>query len=41
MMDMMVPKQCPLVFPVKVGWRRSKTFGSEEIRGEKWSKEGS
>jgi hypothetical protein len=34
-----VPRQCPLVLLVKVGWRRGKTFGSEEsteiIAGEK------
>jgi hypothetical protein len=34
-----VPRQSPLVLLVKVGWRRGKTFGSEEsteiIAGEK------
>jgi hypothetical protein len=34
-----VPRQCPLVFLVKVGWRRGKTFGSEGGRDYKWSKE--
>jgi hypothetical protein len=35
---MKVPRQCPLVLLVKVGWRGGKTFGSEEGRDEKWSK---
>jgi hypothetical protein len=34
-----VSKQFPLVLLVKVVWRGSKTFGSEEGRDERWSKE--
>jgi hypothetical protein len=34
-----VSKQFPLVLLVKVVWRGSKTFGSEEDRDERWSKE--
>jgi hypothetical protein len=34
-----VPKQCPLVLLVKVAWKGGKTFGCEESRNEKWSKE--
>jgi hypothetical protein len=30
-----VPRQCLLVFLVKVGWRGSKTFGDEEGRDKK------
>jgi hypothetical protein len=31
-----VPRQCPLVLLVKVGWRGGKTFGCEEgiVKGE-------
>jgi hypothetical protein len=28
--SMKVPRQCPLVLLVKVGWRGGKTFGCEE-----------
>jgi hypothetical protein len=28
-----VPRQCPLVLLLKVGWRVGKTFGCEEIIG--------
>jgi hypothetical protein len=28
-----VPRQCPLVLPVKVGWEGGKTFGSGDGRG--------
>jgi hypothetical protein len=31
---MKVPRQCPLVLLVKVGWSGSKTFGCEEGRDE-------
>jgi hypothetical protein len=31
---MKVPRQCPLVLLVKVGWRGGKTFGCEEGRDE-------
>jgi hypothetical protein len=27
---MKFPRQCPLVLPVKVGWREGNTFGCEE-----------
>jgi len=33
---MKVPRQCPLVLLVKVGWRVGKTFGCEEGRDERW-----
>jgi hypothetical protein len=36
---MKVPRQCPLVLLVKVGWRGGKTFGCEEGIGERWSRE--
>jgi hypothetical protein len=36
---MKVPRQCPLVLLVKVGWRGDKTFGCEEGRDEMWSRE--
>jgi hypothetical protein len=36
---MKVPRQCPLVLLVKVGWRGGKTFGCEEGRDERWSRE--
>jgi hypothetical protein len=36
---MKVPRQCPLVFLVKEGWRGGKTFGCEEGRDERWSRE--
>jgi hypothetical protein len=32
---MKVPRQCPLVLLVKVGWREGKTFGYEEDMGER------
>jgi hypothetical protein len=35
---MKVPRQCPLVLLVKLGWGGGKTFGSEEGRDKKWSK---
>jgi hypothetical protein len=31
---MKVPRQCPLVLLIKVGWRGGKTFGCEEGIGE-------
>jgi hypothetical protein len=34
-----VPRQCPLVLLVKVGWRRCKTFPYEEGIDERWSRE--
>jgi hypothetical protein len=34
-----VPRQCPLVLLVKVGWRGGKTFGGEEDIDERWSRE--
>jgi hypothetical protein len=34
-----VPTQCPLVLLVKVGLRGGKTFGSEESKVGKWSKQ--
>jgi hypothetical protein len=36
---MKVPRQCPFVLLVKVVWREGKTFGSEEGRDKRWSKE--
>jgi hypothetical protein len=36
---MKVPRQCPFVLLVKVGWRGGKTIGSDEGRDEQWSKE--
>jgi hypothetical protein len=36
---MKVPRQCPLVLLVKVGWRGGKTFGCEEGIDERWSRE--
>jgi hypothetical protein len=36
---MKVPRQCPLVLLVKVGWGGGKIFGSEEGRDERWSRE--
>jgi hypothetical protein len=36
---MKVPRQCPLVLLVKVGWRGGKTFGCEEVMGERWGRE--
>jgi hypothetical protein len=36
---MKVPKQCPLVLLIKVGWRGGKTFDFEEDRDERWSRE--
>jgi hypothetical protein len=36
---MKVPRQCPFVLLVKVCWKGGKTFGSEEARDERWSKE--
>jgi hypothetical protein len=38
-MTMKVPRQCPLVLLVKLGWRGGKTFGCEEGIGERWSRE--
>jgi hypothetical protein len=38
---MKIPRQCPLVLLIKVGWRGDKTFGSEEGRDKNWSKESS
>jgi hypothetical protein len=38
-MAMKVPRQCPLVLLVKVGWKRGKTFGFEEGLYERWSRE--
>jgi hypothetical protein len=38
-MAMKVPKQCPLVLLVKVGWRGGKTFGREEGIDERRSRE--
>jgi hypothetical protein len=38
---MKVPRQCPLVFQVKVGWRGDTTFGCKEGRDEMWSRESS
>jgi hypothetical protein len=32
---MKVPRKCPLVLLVKVGWRGDKTFGYEEGMGER------
>jgi hypothetical protein len=32
---MKVPRQCPLVLLVKVGWKGGKTFGCEEGRNER------
>jgi hypothetical protein len=32
-----VPRQCPFVLLVKVGWREGKTFGNEENTHGKWS----
>jgi hypothetical protein len=32
-------RQCPLVLLIKVGRRGRKTFGCEEGRDERWSKE--
>jgi hypothetical protein len=32
---MKVPRQCPLVLLVKVGWREGKAFGFEEGRDER------
>jgi hypothetical protein len=36
---MKVPRQCPLVLLIKVGWRGGKTFGCEEGIDERWSRE--
>jgi hypothetical protein len=36
---MKFPRQFPLVRLVKLGWRGGKSFGCEEGRDEKWSKE--
>jgi hypothetical protein len=36
---MKVPRQCPLVLLVKVGWTAGKTFGFEEGRDERWNRE--
>jgi hypothetical protein len=36
---MEVPRQCPLVLQVKMGWRGGKTFGCEEGTDEMWNKE--
>jgi hypothetical protein len=37
---MKVRRQCPLVLLVKVGWTRGKkTFGCEEDKDERWSRE--
>jgi hypothetical protein len=36
---MKVPRQCPLVLLVKVGWTGGKTSGCEEGRDERWSRE--
>jgi hypothetical protein len=36
---MKVPRQCPLVLLIKVGWRGGKTFDCEERRDERWSRE--
>jgi hypothetical protein len=35
---MKVPRQCPLVLLVKVGWRGGKTFGREESIDEMFSR---
>jgi hypothetical protein len=32
-------RQCPLVLPVKVGWKGGKTFGREEDVDEGWSRD--
>jgi hypothetical protein len=32
---MKVPRQCPLVLLVMVGWRGGKTFGCEEVIDER------
>jgi hypothetical protein len=32
----MVPRQCPLVLLLNVGWRDGKTFGCEEGRDKTW-----
>jgi hypothetical protein len=34
-----VPRQCPLVLLVKVGWRGGKIFGCEEDIDGRWSRE--
>jgi hypothetical protein len=34
---MKVPRHCPLVILVKVGWKGGETFGSEEVTEEKCS----
>jgi hypothetical protein len=34
-----VPRQCPLVLLVKLGWRGGTTFGCEEGIDERWSRE--
>jgi hypothetical protein len=39
--SVMVPRLCPLVLLFKVGWKGGKTFGNEEGRDKRWSKEGS
>jgi hypothetical protein len=36
---MNVPRQCPLVLLVKVGWKGGKTLGCEEGIDERWSRE--
>jgi hypothetical protein len=36
---MKVPRQCQIVLLVKICLRGGKTFGNEEGRDEKWSKE--
>jgi hypothetical protein len=36
---MKVPRQCPFVLLVKVGWREDKAFGSEKVGDEKRSEE--
>jgi hypothetical protein len=33
-----VPKQCPLVLPVKGGWKESKAFEVEKVERLKWRK---
>jgi hypothetical protein len=36
---MKVPKQCPIVLLVKVGWRGDKTFRCKEGIDERWNSE--
>jgi hypothetical protein len=36
---MKIPRRCPLVLLVKLGWRGDKTFGCEEDIDERWRRE--